>query len=92
MLDRKDQKATQEPVKTEPKVPLKQTVQQPKTKTTSTKQTVPHKTAHKDIQEPFIVERKSSRKLSKDVIVEKTLDKSKWNKIYPIIDYSRFVY
>lgn len=45
----------------------------------------------KSFKTDLIVARKASRKLSKEEIVDKPLDKRKWNELYPIIDYSLWV-
>ena len=90
LLDRKDQKTKAEADKPEPKPQPKKTAEKDKPSHSVSNNTVSKsKAPTKEMEEPLIVERKSSRKMSKEMILEKPLDRSTWNKLYPIIDYSR---
>ena len=96
LLDRKVQKATAEqnpaPPKPAPKQPAKP---QPKAPEKAPAQKLPTGVSQKTtasrggfVDDPLIVERKQPRKMSKEVALELPLDKSTWNKLYPLIDYS----
>lgn len=89
LLDRKDQKTTNVPVKPAPKPPVKQPVEKTKVPAQRKTSMVSSKVGNKEMDEPLIIERKQSRKMSKEIMFEKPLDKSTWNKLYPIIEYSR---
>ena len=46
------------------------------------------KELEEELANSLIIERKRSRKLSKEEIIDKPFERKNWNSLYPIIDYS----
>ena len=89
LLKRKEENANKQnnaptPIQKKPKKEKKPQKNKPNVKRKNSRV----KELEEELANSLIIERKRSRKLSKEDIIDKPYERKNWNSLYPIIDYS----